>query len=124
MCCHGILLSSLFNAPVPPGPGSVVRKVLLDTVGENSEVRGFVVRSALREENLFSSLTQREIGSGRDRTAQRGRSLVSSSCSCSYAYGQGTAVGPHTGERCWPLLVRLWKAVAPLMQPWCAEGEV
>ena len=27
-----------------------------------------------------------------------------SSCTCSYAYGQGPAIGPHTGERCWPLL--------------------
>ena len=25
-------------------------------------------------------------------------------CTCSYAYGRGPAVGPHTGERCWPLL--------------------
>ena len=47
-----------------------------------------------------------------------------SSCSCSYAYGHGPAIGPHTGERCWPLLAGVWKAIAPLMQPWCAEGEV
>ena len=47
-----------------------------------------------------------------------------SSCTCSYAYGRGTAVGPHTGKRCWPLLAGVWRAVAPLMKPWCAEGEV
>ena len=47
-----------------------------------------------------------------------------SSCTCSYAYGQGPAIGPHTGERCWPLLAGLWTANAPLMRPWCAEGEV
>ena len=47
-----------------------------------------------------------------------------SSCSCSYANGHGTAVGPQTGERCWPLLVRLWRAIAPLMKPWCAEEDV
>ena len=48
-----------------------------------------------------------------------------SSCSCSYAYGRGPAVGPHTGERCWPLLAGVWRAIAPLMmKPWCAEGEV
>ena len=45
-------------------------------------------------------------------------------CSCSYAYGHGTAVGPQSGERCWPLLARLWRAIAPLMKPWCAEGDV
>ena len=47
-----------------------------------------------------------------------------SSCTCSYAYGHGPAIGPHTGERCWPLLVGVWRAIAPLMQPWCGEGEV
>ena len=47
-----------------------------------------------------------------------------SSCTCSYAYGHGPAIGPHTGERCWPLLAGVWRAIAPLMQPWCAEGEV
>ena len=47
-----------------------------------------------------------------------------SSCTCSYAYGHGPAVGPHTGEWCWPLLAGVWRAIAPLMQPWCAEGEV
>ena len=47
-----------------------------------------------------------------------------SSCTCSYAYGQGPAIGPHTGERCWPLQAGVWRAIAPLMKPWCAEGEV
>ena len=31
---------------------------------------------------------------------------------------------PHSGKRCWPLLAGLWRAIAPLMKPWCAEGEV
>ena len=35
-----------------------------------------------------------------------------------------TAIGPQTGARCWPLLLRMWRAIAPLMKPWCAEGEV
>ena len=45
-------------------------------------------------------------------------------CTCSYSYGRGPAVGPHTGQRCWPLLEGVWRAIAPLMKPWCAEGEV
>ena len=45
-------------------------------------------------------------------------------CSCSYSYGRGPAIGPHTGRRCWPLLEGVWRAIAPLMKPWCAEGEV
>ena len=37
---------------------------------------------------------------------------------------KGSYHGPHTGRLCWPLLFELWKAIAPLMKPWCAEGEV
>ena len=44
-----------------------------------------------------------------------------SSCSCSYSYGRGPAIGPHTGERCWLLLGGVWGPIAPLMKPWCAE---
>ena len=27
-------------------------------------------------------------------------------------------------ERCWPPLAGLWRAIAPLMKPRCAEGDV
>ena len=47
-----------------------------------------------------------------------------SSCTCSFAYGRGPAKGPHTGKRCWPLLAGVCRAIAPLLKPWCAEGEV
>ena len=33
-------------------------------------------------------------------------------------------VGPETGKRCWPLPASVWRAIAPLMKPWCAEGDV
>ena len=36
----------------------------------------------------------------------------------------GVADGPQTGERTWELLCDLWRAVAPLFAPWCAEGEL
>ena len=36
----------------------------------------------------------------------------------------GVADGPQTGERSWELLCDLWRAVAPLFAPWCAEGEL
>ena len=49
---------------------------------------------------------------------------LDSPCFCSYAYGRGTDIGPHTGEWCWPLLAGVWRAIAPLMKPWCAEWEV
>ena len=60
----------------------------------------------------------RLIGYERDRTTTAWAVPCGSSCSC------GPAVGPHTEERCWPLLAGLWRAIAPLMKPWCAEGEV
>ena len=44
-------------------------------------------------------------------------------CRCSYAYGRWVAVGPQTGERSWELLRDLWRAVAPLMAPWCAKED-
>ena len=48
-----------------------------------------------------------------------------SSCSCSYSYGRGPAIGSHPGERCWPLPAGVWRAIVPLLKPWwCAEGEV
>ena len=31
---------------------------------------------------------------------------------------------PQIGARCWPLLAGVWRAIAPLMKPWCAEEEV
>ena len=47
-----------------------------------------------------------------------------SGCQCSYSYGQGPAIGPHTGRGCWRYLVSVWRALAPLLSPWCADGDV
>ena len=49
---------------------------------------------------------------------------VAPRCRCSYAYGRRVAVGPQTGARSWEFLCDLWRAVAPLFAPWCAEGEM
>ena len=75
-------------------------------------------------ENLFSSLDAAGnwVKTGSYHTAWA--VPCDSLCSCSYSYGQGPAIGPHTGRRCWPLLEGVWRAIAPLMKPWCAEGEV
>ena len=37
--------------------------------------------------------------------------------------GEARLSGPQSGER-WTLLASLWRAIAPLMRPWSAEGEV
>ena len=113
----------LFSS-VPPGPGREVRngigwtsleKTARSRVGGAGCFEGssafFALAAAGDWVKQGSFLTAREV-------------LPLSSSSCSYACGQGTAVGPQSGKRCWPLLTGLWRAIAPLMKPWCAEGKV
>ena len=112
-------------SPEPPGPGIVIRNMLGWSRLEKTERSGVsVFRGALQGENLFSSLDV--AGDWERKGSYRTAWAVplDSSCTCSYAYGHGPAIGPHTGKRCWPLLAGVWRAIAPLMQPWCAEGEV
>ena len=94
------------------------------TGGENSKVWGMVVPGCLeRGEGIFFPCCSGDwVKKGSYHTAWSVPLL--SSCSCSYSNGQGTAVEPQTGERCWPLLSGLWRAIAPLMTPWCAELDV
>ena len=111
--------------PEPPGPGIVIRNMLGWSKLEKTERSGvWVFRGALQGENLFSLLDAAgdwvKKGSYHTAWAVPG----DSSCSCSYAYGHGPAIGPHTGRRCWPLPAGVWRAIAPLMQPWCAEGDL
>ena len=44
-------------------------------------------------------------------------------CRCSYSYGSEDAVGPQASGN-WEFLRGLWRAVAPLMAPWCTDREV
>ena len=111
--------------PEPPGPGIAIRNMLGWLRLEKTERSGvWVFRGALQGENLFSSLdvTGDWVRKGSYHTAWA--VPCDSLCSCSYSYGQGPAIGPHTGRRCWPLLECVWRAIAPLMKPWCAEEEV
>ena len=110
---------------VLPGPGSEIRKQLGWIQLEKTEESGvWFFRGAFQGEDLFSSLAVSgdwvKKGSYRTAWSVPGDSL----CSCSYAYGHGPAIGPHTGKRCWVLLSWLWRTIAPLMKPWCAEGEL
>ena len=117
--------SCLDGSPEPPGPGRVIRNMFGWSQLEKTVRSGvWLFRGALRGENLFSSLCAAgdwvRKGSYHTAWAVPG----DSPCTCSYAYGRGPAIGPHTGRRCWPLLAGVWTAIAPLMKPWCAEGEV
>ena len=107
------------NYPEPPGPGKVVRNRLGWSKLEKTKRSGvWLFRGALQGENLFSLLdtTGGWVKRGSYRTAWA--VPCNSSCSCSVTYGHGPAIGPHIGERCWPLLAGVWRAIAPLMQPW------
>ena len=108
-----------------PGCGSVVRRWLVWTsMGKTARSGVWLFRCGLRGGDVLSSLLAAGdwVKKGSYDTAWSVHPL--SACSCSYSYGQGTAIGPQTGERCWPLLTGLWRAVALLMKPGCAEGEV
>ena len=65
------------NSPVSPGPGRVIRNMLGWSQLEKTAWSGvWLFRGALQGENLFLPLTQQVTGKRRDRTTQRGRSLV------------------------------------------------
>ena len=96
----------------------------MDSTRENSEVGVVVVPGCLYKGGNFSCFCRcRRLGSQEIVPHSVGGPSWGS-CSCSSAYGHGPAVGPQTGKRCWPLLAALWRAVGPLMCPWCAGGEV
>ena len=117
-------LPPLFSS-VSPGPGREVRNGMGWSLMEKTARSGvWLFRGALLGNSAvfaFAALAK-WVKEGSFLTAWAVKPL--SSCSCSYLYGRGTAVGPQSGERCWPLVDKLWRAIAPLMKPSCAEGDV
>ena len=114
------------HSPEPPGPGRIIRNMLAWSLVEKNEVGCgvWLFRGAFQGGNLFSLLdvTGDWVRKGSYHTAWA--LPWDSLCACSYSYGQGSAIRPHTGRRCWPLLEGVWRAIAPLMKPWCAEGDL
>ena len=113
--------------PVLPGPGSDIRMKMgwkIKTKTANSGVWSFQSARIMWGRWVLPLLTGAVVWvwKGSYRTAWA--VPCGSSCSCSYSYGRAPAVGSHAGERRWPLLAGVWRAIAPLMKPWCAEGEV
>ena len=114
-----------FFSSVSPGPGREVRNGIGWSLLEKTARSGvWLFRGALRGNSAFFAFTAFAgwVRKGSFLTAWA--VLLLSSCSCSYLYGRGTAIGPQSGERCWPLLASVWRAIAHLMRPWCAEEEV
>ena len=71
---------------------------------------------------IFLSFAQQLTGSGKDRPTQRGRSRPLLRVLLHMRMDMAQLSGEQTGRRCWKLLLRVWRVVAPLMTPWCAEG--
>ena len=124
--CASVFFPSCYSdlTSVLPGPGSEIRRQLGWTQLEKTGGSGvWFFRGAFQGEDFCSSLAVSgdwvKEGSYHTAWSVPGDSL----CSCSSAYGHGPAIGPHTGKRCWVLLSWLWRTIAPLMKPWCAEGE-
>ena len=114
----------LFSS-VSPGPGREVRNGMGWSLMEKTAMSGvWLFRGALSGNSAVFAFAALAIWVKKGSFFTAWAVSPLSSCSCSYLYGRGTAVGPQSGERCWPLLDKLWRAVAPLMKPWCAEGEV
>ena len=105
------------HSPEPPlGPGRIIRNMLGWSQMEKTVRSGSMVVPWCppRRGVFFSSLdAARRLGKERDRTTQRGRSLVIPRVLVRTRTGQGPASGPCTGQRCWPLLAGVWRAIAP-----------
>ena len=98
---------TLFVTPVLPGPGSDIRmKMGWKVLGKTGKAGVWFFRDAGGWWGsgvwpmLMGAVDWVRKGSYHTAWAVPCGSL----CTCSYAYGRGPAVGPHTGERCWPLL--------------------
>ena len=76
VCCHGVLPSISFHCSCATWARQYrLEHVRLDTVGENSQVRGLVVPGCLEKGDCtFLPLRNGRLGKKGDRTAQRGRS--------------------------------------------------
>ena len=106
-----------------PGPREPLRSALGWTPLLYTPSSGvWLFLEALRGEQLLAALVSSFdwVVRGTYRTAW----AVAPRCRCSYAYGRRVAVGPQTGERSCEFLCDLWRAVAPLFSPWCAEWEL
>ena len=108
-----------------PGPGLSIRerwgwKPLLRTLTSGI----WVLPGALQGGGLLGVLEAAAVWERRSTYRTAWAVCPWTGCQCSYLYGQGPAIGPHTGRGCFGHLLRVWRALAPLMSPWCADGDV
>ena len=113
-----ILLSHL-------GPGRIIRNMLGWSLEEKNVVGSgvWLFRGALQGKNLFPSLdvTGGWVKNGSYHTAW----AVPCGSLCTlfiFVWAGPRYKATHMDGQCWPLLEGVWRAIAPLMRPWCAEG--
>ena len=104
-----------------PGPGPLPR----DSLGWTKKIHTgsfgiWLLRGALQGEQVWNTLVS--CVDWAVRSTYRTAWAVAPRCRCSY-YGSGP-VRPQSGGCSWELLRGLWRAVAPLMTPWCSEEDV
>ena len=109
----------------PPGPGISLRerwgwKPLLRTLTSGI----WVLSGALERRWVWGCWKRLLHGESRSTYRTAWAVCPGSGCQCPYSYGQGPAIGPHTGRGCFRYLSSVWRALALLMSPWCAEGDV
>ena len=114
------MMPSAGRFPESPGPGRDCRRLQGWTPFLRTQYSGvWVLRGALRGEQLLDALVSSVdwVVRGTHCTAW----AVTPRCRSPYAYGRELLLG-H--ERVDAPGNDLWKAIAPLMAPWCVEGEV
>ena len=117
-------LLPLFFSSVSPGPGREVRNGIGWSLMEITAMSGvWFFRGALAGSSAFFAFVAFA------RWVEKGSFFTAWAVPSFFVFLFILVWARHgyraqTGKRCWPLLDRLWRAVAPLMQPWCAEGEV
>ena len=117
-------LPSPVIAPVPPGPGRMLGTCWVGHWWRKQLGRGMVVLACLeRRECIFFPCCSGRLGKERIVPHSVVGPLAFLVFLLMFVWG-ATAIGPRTGERCWPLLAGLWRAIAPLMKPWRAEEDV
>ena len=94
-----------------PGPGVTIRerwgwKPLLRTLTSGIWVLPGALQGLGLEEALASAASW--VGRGTYRTAWAVPPM--SGCQCSYSYGHGPAIGPHSGQQTFWMLSRVWRA--------------